>query len=79
MNRHAGERAQVELQITGELPPDPPAWVRAAPADAAPHTILVVDEAQLVVTSGAGEQIAGLWSSHPLMVMLARRALQTFA
>ena len=77
--RRAGERAQVELRITGELPPDPPAWVRAAPADAAPHTILVVDEAQLVVTSGAGEQIAGLWSSHPLMVMLARRALQTFA
>jgi len=37
----------------------------------------VTDEAQLIVTSGEGEAIAGLWTSHPLIVMLARRALQT--
>ena len=42
-------------------------------------TILVVDEAQVVVTAGAGDQIAGLWSSHPLIVMLARRALEAVA
>jgi hypothetical protein len=42
-------------------------------------TILVVDEAQLVVTTGAGESIAGVWSSHPLIVMLARKALGTAA
>lgn len=74
--RRAGERAQVDLLMKG-LPGDAPAWVKAAPADAPDATILVVDEAQLVVTSGDGDHIAGLWSSHPLIVMLARRALQT--
>jgi sugar-specific transcriptional regulator TrmB len=77
--RRAGERAQVELRLSGELPPpgDAPPWVKAAPPNAPDATILVVDEAQLVVTSGAGDRIAGLWSSHPLIVMLAQRALQT--
>ena len=38
-----------------------------------------MDEAQAVVTSGTGDQIGALWSSHPLIVALARRALQTVA
>jgi hypothetical protein len=76
--RRAGERAQVDLRIGGgDLPADAPAWVRIAAADAPDATLLVVDEAQLVVASGEGDHIAGLWSSHPLIVMLARRALQT--
>jgi len=73
--RRAGERATVSLQMLGDVPPDAPAWVTAAAgADAA--TVLLVDDAQLVVTSGAGDAIAGVWSSHPLVVMLARRALR---
>jgi len=78
--RRAGERAQVDLRIGGgggTLPADAPAWVKAAPADAPDATLLIVDETQLVVTSGEGDHIAGLWTSHPLIVMLARRALQT--
>jgi hypothetical protein len=39
----------------------------------------VTDESQLVLTSGEGDAIAGLWTSHPLIVMLARRALQTIS
>jgi sugar-specific transcriptional regulator TrmB len=77
--RRAGERAQVTLQIAGDLPADAPAWVQTASPDAPAATLLVVDESQVVVTSGEGDAIAGLWSSHPLIVMLARRALQTFA
>lgn len=76
--RRAAERAQIDLRIGGELPADPPPWLKTT-AEAPSATLLVVDEAQLVVTSGDGESIAGLWSSHPLLIMLARRALQTLA
>jgi sugar-specific transcriptional regulator TrmB len=77
--RRAGERAQVDLRIGGggELPVDAPAWVRAAPADAPQATILIVDDTQLLVTAGEGDQVAGLWSSHPLLAMLAARALKS--
>jgi HTH-type transcriptional regulator, sugar sensing transcriptional regulator len=73
--RRAGERAKISLQILGDLPADAPEWVTARSAsDSA--TVLVVDETQLVVMTGAGDAIAGVWSSHPLIVMLARRALR---
>jgi sugar-specific transcriptional regulator TrmB len=77
--RRAGERAQLEIRMVGDLPADAPAWLKAASEEASMQraTILVVDESQLMLTSGDGESIAGLWSSHPLLVMLARRALQT--
>ena len=78
--RHA-ERAggaAVELRVAGDLPADAGGLItHALPPDT--PTILVVDEGQVVVTAGAGDQIAGLWSSHPLIVMLARRALETVA
>ena len=38
-------------------------------------TLLVVDGVLAVVASGAGEEARGIWSDHPLMVSLARRAL----
>lgn len=77
--RRAGERAVMSVGVRGELPPDAPSWLTAAASDAPPSaaTVLVIDESQLIVTSGEGEAIAGLWTSHPLIVMLARRALQT--
>jgi sugar-specific transcriptional regulator TrmB len=80
--RHAAKRAAagatVELRVAGELPADAEGLVSeavSAPADAS--TILVIDEAQVVVTAGTGDQVAGLWSSHPLLAALARRALRT--
>jgi hypothetical protein len=39
----------------------------------------LIDDMQLVMTSGDGETIAGLWTSHPLIVLLARRALRSVA
>ena len=77
--RRAGERADMSVRTRGELPPDAPSWLTAAASDAPTPsaTVLVIDESQLIVTSGEGEAIAGLWTSHPLIVMLARRALQT--
>jgi len=75
--RRAAERAQIQLLIRGDLPPDPPSWITPAAEDAPDATILVIDESQLVITAGEAEAIAGLWTSHPLVVLLARRALQT--
>jgi sugar-specific transcriptional regulator TrmB len=75
--RRAGERAQLSIRMRGDLPADAPAWLSAAPEGAPSATILVTDEAQLIVISGEGEALAGLWTSHPLIVMLGRRALQT--
>jgi hypothetical protein len=77
--RRAGERAQIKLLIRGGLPPDPPSWISAAAEDAPDATILVMDESQLVITSGEGEGIGGLWTSHPLVMLLARRTLQTIS
>ena len=38
-------------------------------------TLLVVDGALAVVASGAGDAARGIWSDHPVIVALARRAL----
>jgi sugar-specific transcriptional regulator TrmB len=77
--RRAVERAQLAVQLLGDLPADAPPWLKSAGGEAATlsATLLVVDETQLVLTSGEGESIAGVWSTHPLIVMLGRRALQT--
>ncbi len=78
--RHAARTggAAVELRIAGDLPRDAGGLVAQCVAPDAP-TLLVVDDAQVVVTAGAGDLISGVWSSHPLIVMLARRALETVA
>jgi sugar-specific transcriptional regulator TrmB len=75
--RRAAERATLTVRARGGVPPDAPSWLAPAPDDAPDATVLVIDDTQLVMTSGEGETIAGLWTSHPLMVLLARRALQS--
>lgn len=77
--RRAGERAQLEVALAGELPADAPPWLKTAPEGAPKVTMLIIDESQLVLTSGAGDAIAGVWSSHPLIVLIGRRALQTMS
>jgi len=77
--RRAGERAAIKVRVRGGLPADAPAWLEPAPDDAPNATVLLIDDAQLVMTSGEGEATAGLWTSHPLIVLLAQRALQTIA
>ncbi len=78
--RHAARTggAAVELRVAGDLPADAGGLVAQSVPPEVP-TILVVDDAQVVVTAGAGDSISGVWSSHPLIVMLARRALETVA
>jgi sugar-specific transcriptional regulator TrmB len=78
--RRAAGRAKLELRVAGDAPPPSEAdgIVSGAAAPDTP-TILVVDEAQAILTSGTGDQIGALWSTHPLIVALARRALQTVA
>jgi sugar-specific transcriptional regulator TrmB len=75
--RRAAERATLKVRARGGVPPDAPSWLELAPADAPDATVLLIDDTQLVMTSGEGETIAGLWTSHPLILLLARRALQT--
>ena len=73
--RRAAERARMTVRVRGGMPADAPAWLEPATDDAPNATILLIDEAQLVMTTGEGEAIAGFWTSHPLIVVLAQRAL----
>lgn len=49
--------------------------VLAGAAEADSGTLLVVDGVLAVVAGGGGDAARGLWSDHPLMVALARRAI----
>lgn len=60
----AGEVGDTEGIITGSVPASEP-------------TILLIDDAQVITATGAGDDLAGLWSSHPHVVELARRALRS--
>lgn len=75
--RRAGERASLQVRACGGIPTDAPTWLEPASENAPDATFLLIDETQLLLASGSGEAIAGVWTSHPLLVMLAQRALQT--
>ena len=77
--RRAAERATLKVRARGGMPPDAPSWLEPASDDASEATVLLIDDMQLVMTSGDGETIAGLWTSHPLIVLLARLALRSMA
>lgn len=63
------------LAVRGAGPIEDPSGVLAGAAPADTDTLLVVDAATVVVAAGADEAARGLWSDHPLVVSLARRAL----
>jgi len=74
--RRARERASVELRVAGDVPVEAGALVAgAAPADT--PTILLIDDSQGVVASGAGEGLAAIWSSHPAILAAVRLALRS--
>jgi len=81
--RRAGERAAMTVRMRGGMPADPPAWLEPAAEDGPPPslppnaTMLLIDDSQLLLVSGEGDALAGLWSSHPLIVLIAQRAMQT--
>lgn len=76
--RRAAERATLAVVMAGDLPADAPDWLAPAPPTPTPGAapVLLVDDTQLLVTAGSGDAITVLWSSHPLLVELARRALE---
>ena len=76
--RRAVDRAQLKVRMRGGMPEDAPAWLEPA-SDTPDATVLLIDEAHLVITSGVGDAVTGLWTSHPLILLLARRALQTLS
>jgi len=77
--RRAAERATLTVRARGGLPQGAPAWLEPAASEAPDATVLLIDDTQLVMTSGDGETVTGLWTSHPLIVLLARRALRGVA
>ncbi len=76
--RRAGERASLSVRMRGGMPADAPAWLEPAGTDAPNATMLLIDDAQLLLVSGEGDGLAGLWSSHPLILLIAKRAMPTF-
>lgn len=76
--RHAASRAQVRLRVAGDAPADAGALIAGAVAADSP-TILVIDDAQTVAATGTGDAVSGVWSSHPVVSVVARLALQSLA
>lgn len=69
--RRAAGRATLVVRSAA----DDGSGVLAGVAAADAGTLLVVDGTLAVVASGAGDAARGIWSDHPLIVSLARRAL----
>jgi len=75
--RRAATRAAIAVRLAGEAA-DTEGIAQGSVAAATP-TVLLIDDSQLVTAAGAGEQITALWSSHPLLITLARVALRNLA
>ncbi|HEY7192562.1 MAG TPA: helix-turn-helix domain-containing protein [Gemmatimonadales bacterium] len=73
--RRAAERSSLRVRIRGGMPADAPTWLEPARADIPNATVLLIDDAQLLLISGEGDGLAGLWSSHPLILLIAQRAV----
>jgi hypothetical protein len=71
--RRAAGRARLDLRLTGEVADTQGLAVGAAPPDT--PTLLLLDDTYAVTATGAGDHVQALWSSHPLILSLARRAL----
>ena len=72
--RRAAARAQVELRIAGDAPTEAPELVVGTTPPDHP-TVLVIDNTQTLAAVGSADGLAAMWTSHPAIVALARRAL----
>ncbi|HJQ66768.1 MAG TPA: hypothetical protein VJ816_10340 [Gemmatimonadales bacterium] len=71
--RRAAARATLQVRIAGEAAELDGKTFSAAPAE---HpTVLLVDGIHTLLAAQSGETVSGLWSSHPLIAELARKAL----
>jgi len=71
--RRAASRASVQIRIAGDA--DDPEGLSAGRADAATATVVIVDDGYVLTSAGAGDDTRAMWSSHPLIVALARTAI----
>ena len=71
--RRAAGRAALTVRIAGDA--DDPDGLSAGSVDAETPTTLVVDGSHAITATGAGDAMRALWSSHPLIVTLARAAI----
>src|SRR2546421_230287 len=76
--RRARERATVDLRVAGDVPDEAGTLVAGSASSDTP-TILLIDDGQAVVASGAGDAVAAIWSSHPPIVAGVRLALRSLA
>ena len=76
--RRAKERAALELRVAGDVPAEATSIVTGTVSVDVP-TVLVIDDVQAVVVAGSGETAAGMWSSHPAVVALARALIRGLA
>jgi len=72
--RRAASRATLELHLAGDAADTAGLVTETVPPET--PTLLLVDDTYVITASGAGDQIQALWSSHPQIVELARRALR---
>jgi sugar-specific transcriptional regulator TrmB len=76
--RRAKERAALKLRVAGDVPAEANPVVSGSVSVDFP-TVLLIDDVQAVVVAGSGETAAGMWSSHPAVVALARASIRGLA
>jgi sugar-specific transcriptional regulator TrmB len=84
--RRAAARAVLDVKLAGDSDAagrvggagaaDTEGILTGAVSGAEP-TILLIDDAQVIMATAAGDATLALWSAHPHVVELARRALRT--
>lgn len=71
--RHAARHAKLQIRISGDAA-DPEGLAAGQVASGSP-TMLIVDEQFTLAATGSGPTMTGIWSGHPLVVLLARTNL----
>jgi sugar-specific transcriptional regulator TrmB len=71
--RRAAGRASLDVKLAGVA--DDPDGLSSGSAPAGTPTVLVLDDAYAITVAGEGDDARAVWSSHPLIVALARRAI----
>lgn len=72
--RHAARHAKLQVRISGEAAD--PEGLATGHVPAGRPTVLVVDEQFIMAATGSAAGMSGVWSSHPLVLLLARTNLE---
>jgi sugar-specific transcriptional regulator TrmB len=71
--RHAARHAKLQVRIAGDTAD--PEGLAAGQVAAGGPTMLIVDDQFTLAATGSGPSMSGIWSGHPLVVLLARTNL----